>query len=418
MDEAGRMELIRELCSIEGRGPGTDAERRAANLLAERLRTIGRRAEVEPTYVHPQYAVVHAVHVAIALAGSIVAAVAEPAIGFGLVLAAATSTYLDLNGRLYLVRRLFFRRGSQNLISPGDNPNAPLRVVLVAHYDAARTGYVFGGRSLRLARGLSERARLLLGPWRLIFWGGMAPLLPILGARMAGVEAQWLSVLQLLPTVLLIVAGFLLVDIALSKIVPGAYGNASGVAAVLSAAERLRDERPANLDLWVLLAGANGCLGEGMRAWVRANRKQLDRDRTVIVSVSSVSYGSVHYTTSEGAVISVPMDPELIELCEALAAANDPAAGRPIRLPALTDALLARVGGMRAISILGLDDGLPAPWHRTHEDIPDRVNPSSLMHATDFVCNLVGLLDRSAGRATAAAPAERPAAAEAQPEPR
>ena len=106
------MELIRELCSIEGRGPGTDAERRAANMLGGRLRAIGRDVHLEPTYVHPQYALVHALHAAVAIAGSVLATV-EPAIGFGLVLLVATSMYLDLNTRFYLARSLFFRRASQ-----------------------------------------------------------------------------------------------------------------------------------------------------------------------------------------------------------------------------------------------------------------------------------------------------------------
>src|SRR5918999_681019 len=107
VDDPGRIELIRELCSFERRGPGTDAERRAANMLVRRLRALGRRADVEPTYVHPQYAVVHAIHAAIAIAGSVIATV-QPAIGFGLVFLAATSIYLDLNARFYLLRRLFF----------------------------------------------------------------------------------------------------------------------------------------------------------------------------------------------------------------------------------------------------------------------------------------------------------------------
>ncbi len=149
---------------------------------------------------------------------------------------------------------------------------------------------------------------MLLGPWRLIFWGGMAPLLPILGARMAGFEPGWLSILQLFPTVLLVVAVFLLLDIALSDTVPGAYDNASGVAAVLSAAQRLEAEPPQNLDVWVVLTGAEECLSEGMRSFVRDNRKQLDRERTVFVNVDSVSYGAVHYETSEGPVISYPLD--------------------------------------------------------------------------------------------------------------
>ena len=55
---------VRELCSFEGRLAGTDAERRAANHLAARLRRTAHRVDVEPTYVHPQWAAVHALHAA------------------------------------------------------------------------------------------------------------------------------------------------------------------------------------------------------------------------------------------------------------------------------------------------------------------------------------------------------------------
>lgn len=400
MDDAARqMEVIRELCSHEKRGPGTDAERRAAKMLEARLRGMGRRAASEPTYVHPQYALVHLLHVLAAIAGSIVA-VSQPAIGFAIVLAAATSSYLDLNARFYALRRLLFRRASQNVVSPGSNPAAPLRVVLVAHYDAARSGYVFGERGLRLARRLSERARLLLGPWRLVFWGGIAALLPVLGARMAGVDADWISYVQLVPTIVLVISAFLLTDIALSEIVPGAYDNASGVAAVLAVAERLRAEPARNLDVWVLLTGGEECLGEGMHSYVNAHRREIDRERTVLVNVDSVSYGSVHFETAEGPVINHAMDPALIEACEALAASatDEATAPRPVRSPLLTDALPARIRGLRAISVVGLADGLPPPWYHTHEDVPERVNQASQLRATDFVESLVRLLDRDAGR--------------------
>jgi hypothetical protein len=325
-----------------------------------------------------------------------VIATVEPAIGFGLVLFVAVSMYLDLNARFYLIRRLFFRRASQNVVSPGRNPDAPLRVILTAHYDAARTGFVFGERSHRLARRLSPRMRLLLGPFRLIFWGGIAPLLPILGARMAGVDAQWLSVLQLLPTIVLIVAVFLLVDIAISEIVPGAYGNASGVAAVVSAAAALDADPPANLDVWVVLSGAEECNCEGMRSYIRAHRRELDKERTVFVNVDGASWGRVHYEVSEGAIVSLNLDAELIELCEALDAAGQSA--RPLRSPLLTDALPPRIHGFRAISLTSIADGLVPPWFRAPEDTPDRVEPAPLARTTEFVVSLVRLLDRDAGR--------------------
>jgi hypothetical protein len=406
------MEVIRELCSFEGRGPGTDAERRAANALAGRLGGMSRRSDIEPFFCHPQYAVVHLIHAALGIAGSLLATV-EPAVGFALVLLAATSTYLDLNTRFYLVRSLLFRRVSQNVVSPGNRPEAPARLILMAHYDAARTGYIFSKASKRIRR-LPERTRLALGPFRLFFWVGLAPLLPILGARMAGLDATWLNAIQAIPTIVLIVAAFLLIDIALSDIVPGAYDNASGVAAVLSAADELTTDPPANLDVWVVLTGSEESLCEGSRAFIRSRRKQLDRANTYLLNVDSVSSGRTAYEVSQGAVISVPHDRLLVEFCEALATAGAADGGaRPIRHPLLDDALPPRIRKFRAITLRTTDaDGNLAPWYHTHDDVPERVDATALGRATDFVVALSRLIDREASRKLGAAPAQAPAAAE------
>jgi hypothetical protein len=399
VDAAARQQLISELCAFEGRGPATDAERRAANFLAKRLEGIGRRAEIVPTFVHPQYALVYAAHAVLAVAGSVVA-IKQPGIGFALVLLVATSLYLDLNTRLYLIRNLFFRRGSQNVVSPGTRPEAPLRLILVAHYDAGRTGFAFGA-PLRYANRRSQRARVLLGPFRIFFWGGFAPLLPILGAQMAGFDPGWLGIVQLVPTAVLIVAVFLLGDIALSPYVPGAYDNASGVAAVLSAAEELQAKPPANLDVWVVLTGAEECMAEGMRAFVRDPRAQLDRQRTAIVNVDSVSSGPVKYETSAGAVASIPLDRRLIELCAGLATADregeDRFAAEPMRYSLIDDALPAAVRKLPAVTIT---DGYLAPWYHRPDDTPDKVDGAALTRATEFVVSVVRLLDRDVGRQT------------------
>ncbi len=391
--------MIEELCAIESRGPGTDAERRAGNMLARRLLAMGRKAEIEPIYVHPNYALVHAVTLTLAIAGSLVA-ISQPAIGFALVLLAATSFYLDHSTRAYLIRSLFFRRASQNIVSRGDRPVAPTRLILSAHYDAAKTGFVFGERSVRTAARLSERGRLLLGPWRVIFWGSLAPLLPVLGLRMAGIDAPWVSILQVIPTILLIVAVFLLTDIALSKTVPGAYDNASGVAAVLSIAEALRDDPVENLDVWVVLTGSEESLDEGMRAFVRRHRKEFDREHTVFLNVDSPAYGSPHYQVAQGPVITYPMDEELVEFCEAIAAAEPKYGARPVRVSLSDDGTPIRVHGFRGTSITGLRDGLPPPWYHTPEDTPDKIDAAAMTKAVDFTLALVRLLNRDAARRT------------------
>jgi hypothetical protein len=401
LNAADRRELIEELCSFQGRWPGTDAERRAANRLAERLRAMKRKVAIEPTYVHPEYSLVMAAHVLLAIAGSLVALAVAP-LGFVMVLFAATSLYLDQNTRLYLIRRLFFRRASQNVVSPGANSSAPARLVLSAHYDAAKTGLVFGPRSTRAAKGLPEPARLLLGPIRLFFWAGIVPLLAVSGARLGGVDAQWLGLAQLIPTALLLVTLALLLDIALSGVVPGAYDNASGVAAVLSTVAQLDGDPPQNLDLWVVLPGAEECNCEGMARWFAAHSRELDPENTFFVNVDSVSYGNVHYLESEGAIISYALDQRLFELCEAIATADsedgDRYRARPIRIPFHTDALPARTRGFRAISLIGAKGGVGPPYYHTHADTPDKLDEDAMTRAVEFTVELVRQIDRDVGR--------------------
>jgi Zn-dependent M28 family amino/carboxypeptidase len=230
---------------------------------------------------------------------------------------------------------------------------------------------------------------------------------------MAGLDPTWLNAVQAVPTIVLIVAAFLLIDIALSEIVPGAYDNASGVAAVLSAAEDLTADPPENLDVWVVLTGSEESFCEGSRAFVRSRGKELDRATTYFVNVDSVSSGQVSYEVSEGAVISTPHDPLLIEFCEALAAA-DAADGdaKPIRHPLLDDALPPRVRKFRSITLRTTDeDGNLAPWYHTHEDVPEHVDSAALSRASDFVVALSRLIDREAGRTISASGAAPPAAA-------
>jgi Peptidase family M28 len=395
------MDVIRELCSFEGRRAGTDAERRAANWLAERLRESGRRTEVEPTYVHPQYGLVHALHCALGFAGSLVAIV-QPAVGFALVLAAAGSMYLDLNGRLYLTRRLFFRRASQNVVARGRRPDAPARVIITAHYDAARTGTLFAPNRVALASRLSARLRLPIAPFRVLFWS-LAVLVPILGARMAGVDSNLVSLLQLVPTLILLVGVFLLADIELSAVVPGANDNASGVATALSLAEELDAKPPENLDVWILLTGAAECQMEGMRSFVRAHRKSLDRESTYFIVLAAVGAGSLRYERGEGLAVTYDLDRRLAELCAAIADA-DRADGnrfgaRPWRSGFATDALPARVAKLRATAITCLTDGSILPPHyRRPEDVPQRIDQASVDRAHDFVLELVRALDRDVGR--------------------
>ena len=403
------MEIIRELCSFEGRLAGTDAERRAANRMAARLRDTGRRAAIEPIHVQPQIGLVYAAHCALGFAGSLLA-VELPVVGFALVLLAATSMYLDLNARLHLVRRLFFRRASQNVVSNGGRSDAPARLVITAHLDAARTGAVYSPKWMRLFERVANAVPFALSPSRVLFWS-LAYLVPVLGVRAAGVDSDLLSVLQLPATLVLLVAVFALIDIELSPIVPGANDNASGVATALSLAAELRAERPSNLDVWIVLTGGQECLMQGMRSFVRAHRGELDRSSTYVLNLDSVGAGDVRFEVGEGPAVTYELGSRLTELCAAIADADADAEGpnafraAPLRHGFATDALPARLAGIPATTITCLAPGaiVPANYH-TAADVPEAIEPEALDRAHGFALELIRRLDADVGRRTGAEP--------------
>ena len=402
MDVEARIELIRDLCSFEGRLAGTDSERRAANWLAERLRSEGGRGvTVEPTYVHPQAPLVEALHCALAFAGSL-AAIPSPPVGFALVLIAATSMYFDLNARFYTFRRLFFRRASQNVVARGRRRGATGTVIITAHVDAGRTGIVFRPGAVRRYTRLSRLVSAPVGPFRPLFWS-VAILLPILGARLAGVDNNFLSILQIIPTLTLLLGTFLLVDVQLSDVVPAANDNASGVATAVALASTLAKDHPRHLDVWVVLTGGEECLMEGMRSFVRSRRKTLDRETTYLINLDAVGDGDVRYVVSEGAAVSIAMDKRLAELCEAIAEADRENGNRfraePLRRGIPSDALAARLARIPATTITTLKPGqaLQGTYH-SPDDVPSAIDADSLERAHDFALELVRQLDRDAGR--------------------
>jgi hypothetical protein len=395
------MEVVGELCSFERRLTGTDAERRAANRVAERLRGPGRRVEVESIHVHPQLGLIVALHCLLGVAGSLIA-VAEPEIGFALVLLAATSLYLDLNTRFYLLRRLFFRRVSQNVVARDSAGQADNTLVLSAHIDAAHTGLIYKpGRLERLVR-LGHSIGIEVTPPRLVFWS-LAILIPMVGARAAGVDNQALSILQLLPTLVLLISIFALIELHLSPVVPGANDNASGVATVLSLAEELKTTPLKNLNVWVVVTGGEECGFEGMRTFLRRHRKQLDPAKTWVINVDSVGRGDVRYVIAEGLAVTFDFSSRLTQICEAIA--DDDAEGaKRFRASALkhgfaTDGFAARVRKLRTTTITCLEPKavLPANYHLP-SDVPKNVDPGAIDRAHDFTLAVVRALDTDLSR--------------------
>jgi hypothetical protein len=415
------MREIEALVEHDGRWPGTDAERRAARHLQERLGELGRDAELEPTDIWPNWPLTHTIHALLAIGGSVLS-VYLPFPALVILLFTAISAFGDLTGSFYIIRRLTGRRASQNVVSRerGDKPGT---LILSAHYDAARTGMLFSRRFTERRAVLGKLVRRPIGPFEPFFWSIMG-ILVLTGLKLLGIEAIPLTVIQFLFTIVLILSVPLLVDVQLSQVVPGASDNASGVATVLRLAERYGGDLDA-LDVWVVLPGAEESLLLGMRSFVRKHKKELDASKTIFLNVDIVGNGTVRWMTKEGLVFAYPYHPTLVEFCDEIAQdveeeeeeeeaekeeeedegddERDREKGggkygaRPMVSRQATDALAARIAGFPAITITCRNALDYAPNYHQPSDVPENIDPEAMERAFGFCSELIETIDERIG---------------------
>ncbi|MGI8595741.1 MAG: M28 family peptidase [Thermoleophilaceae bacterium] len=403
------LDEIEDLVAFEARAPGTDAERRAAGDLAHRLRTMGRDAEIEPFWTWPRLAPTCLLHVVVGVVGS-VTSVFDPVVGIAIVLLALVALVLDLTGRAHLARRLTPRRASQNVVSREDGEK-PGTLVLVAHYDAGPATGPLASGALRRLTALSRVLRLALGPTQ-VLTGLLVTVAILAGLRIAFPNSYALNVVQVVPTVLLVLAAAILVGITVAPISPGANRNAAGVATALQLAGS-HGASLAHFDLWVLLSGADegGLLGTA--AFVRAHRRHLDRRRTVFVGLDRTGVGTVRYARREGLLRRRRYYGPVLERCDELAAGDAQGerfgGARSIAPPTATSAHAAARRGYPAVAIsCAPAHGDAATTSADAGDTPDHLDLAALDRAFAFGSALIESIDAELGPAVADLPEAAP----------
>jgi hypothetical protein len=169
---------------------------------------------------------------------------------------------------------------------------------------------------------------------------------------------------------------------------------------VLRLAERYGGDLD-HFDVWVLLTGAEEGMELGMRAWLRAHRRELDRERTAFLCVDQVGYGTVRYASREGYLVARPAHRELLELCEQIADEDDADEGRygarSYVSRAATDAHQARIRGFPSVGVSCLGSLDYAPHHHLPSDTVENLDPAALERAFGFCSELVELIDERIG---------------------
>jgi peptidase M28-like protein len=415
-------DTVLHLTSFEGRRAGSDAERRAARWLVAELESPFRQTRIETFWCRPNWAVAHAWHVALALAGSLVS-VGAPRPGIGLLAVALVSIVADALTGVSPGRRLTPERASQNVIatprtgtrSPGnlwaDPPPAEsppggaapaTRLIITANLDTGRMGLIYRSVPRRLAAHL----RMLAGPLALGWLGWLAVaviwLLAVAGVRAGGTHGTGVSILQFLPTVALVIALALLLEQAGSAVGPGASDNAAGAAVALALVRALDAAPPRHLAVELVLTGAGDAQAIGLSRHLRARRRELRPENTVVLGIGPAGTGAPHWWTADGPLVPLRHSRPLLGLCAQVAREQPHLHARPHRARGTGQAFPARLRRLTATTIGGLDrHGLPGQSHQPG-DIPEHLDPASLDRLTEYGLILVDALDAYVGRRRAA----------------
>jgi Peptidase family M28 len=389
-------ETVSGLVGFKRRGPGTDAERRASIWLGDELARTGRDVRIEPFWCRPNTALAHTWHVALAIAGSLIA-IPSHTVGAVLVAIALVSIVADATIGMSPGRRLTPEHASQNVIATSaKQPPHAVRLIITANYDAGRSALayrdVFRATSARLRRLFGDRAP----GW--IAWITIATawLLATAILRIAGVSKSTVGVVQLIPTVGLVIAVPLLLDLAGADWSPGANDNASGVAVAMSLASALDVAPPAGVAVDLVLTGAGEGGGIGLRKYLRASRRTLQPSNAIVVGVAPTGGGRPRWWVGDGQFVPFRTSGTLRTLAADTAAGEPHLQAAPHRGRGATPAFPALRRRLPAIAIGCLDDGGLAPHSHQVGDTVDNVDPKSLDDALQFALMLVDAIGEHA----------------------
>jgi hypothetical protein len=326
------------------------------------------------------------------VAGSLVAR-GSPRIGGAIMLVSLLSTLADaLTGRS-LGRLLTRERASQNVVSEQQTEPGAVHLVITAHYDAGRTGVANRGgprrASARLARAMNAGALGWLG-WMCV---ALSVLIVVAILRLEGSGGSALDLVQLVPTIALLIAAALLLDYATSHWAPAANDNSSGVAAAIALTRALDAAPPTHLVTDLVLQGASDGDGTGLRRYLGARRHARKASNTVVLGFAPCGGGQPRYWVSDGNLVPVSYFKPLRAMGAEIATEEPHWNARPHRGRGRTPALPARSARLPAIALGCLDECGLAPRSHQAGDTPERIDPAAIDEVVEFGLLLIDHVD-------------------------
>jgi hypothetical protein len=369
-NSGGWRDAIYELAAFE-RSSASDGEKRAAELIAGRLRALGCDTRIEEERAHGGYWWPIALGNLIAASGGWLALrgrgrIARTA-GAAAAGAAAAALWDDLgHGRRWFRRRLLPHRPTWNVVAEAGEHSAERTVLLVAHHDAAHSGLVFHPALGQIGPRLFPRAHarsshtlpILYGTWLGPVGIAVGALTGRRGAIRGGIA-------------LALGAAAVMTEIGLRPTVAGANDNLSAVGVLIALAARLREQPVSGLRVLLVSTGSEESFSEGMQAFGERHFPELDRDRTEMLCLEVLGGPTLIVLEGEGMLWMRDYPEPMREALADAAKAAGVSITRGIRTVAATDGIIALRAGYPVVTLASVDDTkLPLNYHWP-SDVPD-----------------------------------------------
>ncbi|MBN1344714.1 MAG: M28 family peptidase [Phycisphaerae bacterium] len=368
---------------IGPRAACTDGEEIAANYVTDRFHELG----YEPMW--QTFAAARSAWLPLALSSGLILVasgllVAVPARWAAAVTATVaivilTSTIRELRQKPNLLRRLLPKGTSQNVVAiASPRHERKRRILITSHIDTQRTPLAHRSRGwISLFRRL-----IIAGVGSAALLAGLALVVLIAGpSREIGMTCRWIA---LLPAGLTMILQLLALQAETTDYSPGACDNASGVAVLLSIAQRLRDEPTSQTEVWLVATGAQEVGNYGASALIADMADELE-DAAYLV-VDEVGCAGPCYLTEEKRLVTCRYDPSLIAQAQAVAADRPQTAIRPcVYRGTYTEGIVGVAAGMPTLAVIGADLMGWIPHLHRPSDTVENINLDVVRRAELFV---------------------------------
>ena len=369
-------EVVFTLAAMD-RPPCSPGEREAAEWLAERFRSAGLEdvaLEDEPSWgtfppTVTTLAALGAVSALLSLKGHrFLGAMGSVKAGLGLFDEA-------LNGPRVFRRPMREEKTTVNVVAKAGDPDAAHTLVVLAHHDAAQTGFLFDQTAVRT---FHEHFPTVIPPIKTPppqWWGAFAG--PILGLAGALTGRRGLAKTALVLNLGAVAA---VGDMWRSETVPGANDNLTACAVLVALAEMLR-ESPREIRVWLVSAGAEETLQDGIRGFMDRHASELDRDATSFLCIDTVGSPRLIMLEGEGPAWMEEYDPELRETVARVAERDGLALERDFRARASTDAIIPQRHGYRIANLSSVNEYNYLSNYHLPTDTAENVNYETVAEA-------------------------------------